>query len=161
MNLVTLSRSSVGLTKFVLKCSTEYFFSSISEWNYFPLFLWDVLYIWLCYALCFRVDSEIGTGCQLRNLLLLFLQLSRSNCTLPFPGLFKIYVFAGFIFWLSNGIDGSTTMTLRFVFDKRTMSSHSPLLDIVLGNWYVGRYFPISTWLSDWIYKKNNLKKNL
>ena len=32
--------------------------------------------------------TQIGTGCLLQNLLLLFLQLSHSRCILPFPVLF-------------------------------------------------------------------------
>ena len=47
------------------------------------------LYIWLYYALWLRFDSKTGTGCLLRNLLLLFLLISRSRYTLHFPALFK------------------------------------------------------------------------
>ena len=48
------------------------------------------------YAVWFRFDPETGTGCRLRNRLLLFPQLSQSLYTLPFPALFKdryIYIY--------------------------------------------------------------------
>ena len=138
MNLVTHSRSSVGLTNIILNGSTEYFFCSIFTWNYFLLFQWGVLYIWLYYALWFRFDSENGIGCLLRNLLFLFLQLSQSLCTLPFPAIFlrSLYLLVlDSLLWsiqLSYGIDSSTTMILRFTFDKRTISDCRPLLVIVV-----------------------------
>ena len=38
-----------------------------------------------------------------------------------------------FSIWLSYGSDNSTTMILRFTFDRRTISDHRLLLDIVFG----------------------------
>ena len=49
VNLVTYSRLSVSLLNFILNWSCGYFFCSI--WNYFLLFLWGVLFIWLYYTL--------------------------------------------------------------------------------------------------------------
>ena len=96
MNLVRHSHSGIGLTIFILNCSMGYFFCSISTWNYFPLFLYSILCIWLYYEHWFRFDPEIGTGCLLRNLLLLFPRRSQSHSTLLFQLFFKIFIFTGF-----------------------------------------------------------------
>ena len=89
VNLVTHSWLSVSWMNSNLYCSTGYFFCSISTWNYFPLFLWGVLYIWFYYTLWFWFYSETDTWCLLQNFLLLFPQLLRSCYTLPFSAFFK------------------------------------------------------------------------
>ena len=118
----------VGLTNFILNCSTGYFFCSIHTWKYFPLFLWGVLYIWFYYAPWFWFDPETGTECLLRNLLLLFPRLLWSRYTLLFPALFlrSSYLLVLYL-WLcsirlSYGIDNSTAMIQRFALDKMFLS---------------------------------------
>ena len=97
VNLVMHLWSSVCLTNFNLNCSMGYFFCSISTWNYFLLFLQGFLYIWLYYILWFWFDPETGARCLLRNLLLLFSQLSWSHYTHFFQLFVKIFIFAGFV----------------------------------------------------------------
>ena len=95
VNLVMYSRSGVGWTIFILNCSTGYFFFSISTWNYSPLFLWGVLYIWLYYALWFRFDLETVTKCLPRTTCSHFHGFHKHTILFLFQLLFKIFVFVG------------------------------------------------------------------
>ena len=63
---------------------------------------------------------------------MIMLYPSFSSSFLRSSYLLVLYSWLNFI-WLSHGIDNSTTKILRFALDRRTISGHRPLLDIVFG----------------------------